>query len=474
MVLDRIRAGCVKKVAVAAISMTVASTVWTAAWAETLAETLTYTYMHSGVVDQNRALLRAADEDVAQALASMRPILNWTGQVRRQYGTAGTSTITQRTSTWDATVGLSAELVLYQGNRRKLGIDAAKEAVLSARGDLLSAEQTVLLRAAVAFLSIREAAETLGLRQNNVRVIRQEVRAANDRFDVGEVTRTDVALAEARLAAAVAALAAAEGNLIVAGEEFHAAVGRDPGKLVTPSKLPSLPSSVEDAKTQAVRRHPDMIAAQHSVAVAELNVLIAEGAMKPTLSVTGSYGVTNEFDNGDFSRGGTVALQGSGPIYRGGELSSLVRQALARRDQARAGLHVVRLSIEQGVGNAYAQLRVARANKSSFQEQVRAAQTAFQGVREEAKLGARTTLDVLDAEQELLDARANLIAAEVAEFQAAYQVLAAIGLMTADALRLDVPQFDPSAYYNLVKTAPMARSKQGQELDRVLRALGKD
>lgn len=470
MKLGVFHARCVRGVAVAAL--TVAMT--TQAWAETLAETLTYTYMNSGVVDQNRALLRAADEDVAQALAAMRPILNWTSQLRKQYGTVGSGVLTQRTSSYDATIGLSAELVLYQGNRRKLSIEAAKEAVLATRGDLLSAEQDVLLRAAVAFLSIREAAETLGLRQNNVRVIRQEVRAANDRFDVGEVTRTDVALAEARLAAAVAALAAAEGNLIIAGEEFHAAVGRDPGKLVTPKSLPKLPSGVEDAKRQAVRRHPDMIAAQHNVAASELNILIAEGAMKPTLSVTGSYGVTNEFETRDYSRGGTIALQGSGPIYRGGELSSLVRQAMARRDQARAALHVVRLSIEQGVGNAYAQLRVARANKASYQEQVRAAQTAFQGVREEAKLGARTTLDVLDAEQELLDARANLIAAEVAEYQAAYQVLASIGLMTADSLRLDVPQFDPSAYYNLVKTAPMARSKQGQELDRVLRALGKD
>ncbi|WP_370313849.1 TolC family outer membrane protein [Sagittula sp.] len=468
--LSRLRATCVGGVAAIAVSVATA----TAGWAETLAETLSYTYIHSGVVEQNRALLRAADEDVAQALASLRPVLNWSGSVRRQYGTAGASGLTSRNITHDATVGLTAEIVLYAGGRNRLALDVAKESVLATRADLLSAEQSILLRAAKAFLGIRESAQTLGLRQNNVRVIRQEVRAARDRFDVGEVTRTDVALAEARLAAAVAALAAAEGSLIQAGEEFHAVVGRDPGNLVTPTSLPSLPASVEEAKRQALQRHPDMHAAQYAVAVQELNILIAKGAMKPSVSLQGTYGVTEEFGNDDFSRGGSVSLQASGPIYQGGALASAVRQAMAGRDQARANLHVVSLTIEQQVGVAYSALRVARANTTSFEEQVRAAETAFRGVREEATLGARTTLDVLDAEQELLDARANLISAQISEFSAAYDVLASLGLMTAEALRLDVPHFDPAAYYNLVKTAPVARSKQGQELDRVLRALGKD
>lgn len=446
----------------------------TQSWAETLADTLTYTYMHSGVVEQNRALLRAADEDVAVAMAKLRPTLDWSGAIQRNYGVSGLPGAASPIGNTTASIQLSASLVLYRGKRGKLGIDLAKEAVLASRAGLISAEQTVLLNAALAFLSIREAAETLGLRQNNVRVIRQEVRAANDRFDVGEVTRTDVALAEARLAAAVAALAAAEGSLISSGEQFHAIVGRDPGNLVTPTLLPRIPSSVEDAKAQAVRRHPDMIQAQHNVAVGDLNVAIAEGAMEPTVSVSGSYGVTEGLSNDAFQQGGTVSLGASGPIYRGGELSALVRKAIANRDQTRAALHVTRLTIEQNVGLAYSNLRVAQANKRSYQEQVRAAQTAFQGVREEAKLGARTTLDVLDAEQDLLDARANLVSSQIAEFQAAYQVLASIGLMTAEALQLDVPQYDPAQYYNLVKTAPVQRSKQGQELDRVLKALGKN
>jgi outer membrane protein len=291
---------------------------------------------------------------------------------------------------------------------------------------------------------------------------------------VGEVTRTDVATAEAQLAAAQAALTAAEGALVSAGEEYFAAVGKKPTNLVPPTSLPTLPATVEAAKAMAVRQHPAMIQQQHVVAAQELAILVAKGAMKPTLSLTGRYGITEDFDDTDYSRGGSITLSGGGTIYQGGALASAVRQAMANRDAARAALHVTRMEVEQAVGTAYVSLRVARANVTSFQEQVRAANVAFQGVREEAKLGARTTLDVLDAEQDLLDARASLISAQVAEYQAAYQVLSAIGLMTADALKLSVPRFDPAQYYNLVKSAPVAKSKQGQELDRVLRALGKD
>ncbi|GAA4222774.1 outer membrane protein [Sagittula marina] len=469
--LGRLRTGGVRRVAAAVLAMSMATT----ALGETLAETLSDAYVNSGAIEQNRALLRAADEGVAQALAAMRPALKWSGGINRNYGVSGVPDVAiERTSTLTSSIELSVQLVLYAGGQLRLGVDLAKESVLATRATLLSAEQTLLLNATFSFLAIREATESLNLRQNNVRVIRQEVRAARDRFEVGEVTRTDVALAEARLAAAVAALAAAEGALITAGEQFHRFVGRDPGQLVQPTRLPKIPGSVAEAKSQAVRRHPEIISAQHQVAASELRILIAKGAMKPTVSVTGSYGLTESFNNRSFNQGGSVSLGASGPIYQGGELSSLVRQAMANRDASRAQLHVVYLTIEQNVGQAYSDLRVAQANKTSFQEQVRAARVAFQGVREEAALGARTTLDVLDAEQELLDARASLISAEISEFQAAYSVLSAIGLMTPEALQLAVPQFDPSQYYNMVRNAPVSQSKQGKELDRVLRALGKD
>ncbi len=449
-------------------------------WADTLAEAMEAAYMNSGLLEQNRATLRAADEDVAQALAELRPVLSWTGEVKRQFGYAGQISSTSGafvqggSVTQTASINLIAEIVLYAGGRNKLALDATKEQVLATRAELIAIEQQVLLRAAAAFMNIRRYSETVNLRENNVRVIQQEVRAARDRFEVGEVTRTDVALAEARLAAARAALAAAQGDLLVAGEEYLAAVGKAPRNLINPRSLPKLPASVADAKRQALRQHPELTAQQHAVTAAEIAILIADGAKKPTVSLRGSYGFTEDLDDRDYSRGGSITLGAQGPIYSGGALDSAVRKSVANRDAARGRLHVVLREIEQNVGQAYANLRVSRANRASFEEQVRAATVAFRGVREEAKLGARTTLDVLDAEQELLDARASLISSQVDEAIASYQVLSSLGLLTAEALHLNVPSFDPAAYYNMVKTAPRARSKQGAELDRVLKALGKE
>jgi outer membrane protein len=447
-----------------------------AAKAESLASALTNAYTHSGLLEQNRAVLRAADEDVAQALAALRPVISWSGDVTRSFGTsrsANTGFRSVGSASNTATIGVLAEITLYDGGSNRLTLDAAKEAVLSTRASLLSVEQQVLFRAVQAFMDIRRTTEIVAISQNNVRVIARELRAARDRFEVGDVTRTDVALAEARLAAAESNLASAEGEYLAAVEEYRAAVGRKPANLVSPTKLPRIPGDVEKAKAIAVRQHPDMIRVQHLVTANELGIAIAEAAMSPTLSLRGSLSVTENFDTSANSRGGSISLRAGGPIYQGGRLTSLVRQAMARRDEARGNLHVVRHNIQQNVGNAYVQLSVARASREASESQVRAATVAFRGVREEATLGTRTTLDVLDAEQELLDARANLISAQVDEMIAAYAVLSSIGELTASALQLKVPQYDPTEYYNLVKNAP-PKSKQGEDLDRVLRALGKE
>lgn len=447
-----------------------------AARAESLAEALAGAYTHSGLIEQNRAVLRAADEDVAQAISELRPVVSWSGNVTRSFGrsssqSTGFTTVHSASNT--AAIELLAEITLYDGGANRLGVEAAKESVLATRAELLSVEQEVLFRAVQAFMNIRRTTEIVAISQNNVRVITKELRAARDRFEVGDVTRTDVALAEARLAAAQSNLAAAEGQYHSAVEEFRAAVGRKPGALVAPSRHPRLPGNVEQAKAAAVRQHPDMIRIQHLVTANELGIAIAEAAMKPTVSLRGTAGLSGDFDTSAYSNSGSISLRAGGPIYQGGRLSSLVRQAMARRDEARGLLHVTRHGIQQNVGNAYVQLSVARASRAASEAQVRAATVAFRGVREEATLGTRTTLDVLDAEQELLDARANLISAQVDESIASYAVLASLGELTAEALQLDVPKYDPSEYYNLVKSAP-ARSKQGDKLDRVLRALGKE
>ncbi|UYV36561.1 TolC family outer membrane protein [Rhodobacteraceae bacterium D3-12] len=452
--------------------------------AESLADAMASAYEHNGLIDQNRALLRAADEDVAVAYAALKPIISWSGSVvysRSKSGTFVSPTITtpgylnvSRSSGTTTSLGLSAEMLLWDFGTSKFGIDIAKETVLATRQALLAAEQQVLLRAAIAYLEVLRNNEFVRLRENNVRVITVELRAARDRFEVGEVTRTDVSIAEARLAGGRAALAAAQGGLAQAVEEFRAAVGRKPGRLSQPPRVPTTAKSVESAKAAALRFHPEMIKIQHEVTAAELGILAARGSMKPTVKLTGEYGLTQRFNSPNYSNGGSVGVTVGGPVYYGGQLAALSRKAVAQRDAVRAGLHQTRHALALNVGNAWAQLQVARATRLSSERQVRASTIAFRGVREEATLGARTTLDVLDAEQELLDARANLISATIDEHAAAYALLAAMGWLTADRMKLNVPKYDPAAYYNLVKTAPALYSKQGQKLDKVLRKLGKD
>lgn len=432
-----------------------------AAQAETLADALVGAYNSSGLLEQNRAVLRAADEDVAQAVGALLPVISWAAS------STYSDPVQLGADNINTTARLTAELVLYDGGRNRLLIDIQKELVLATRQSLIGIEQQVLLRAVEAYMNVRRENEFVALRQNNLRLITQELRAARDRFEVGEVTRTDVSLAEARLAASSSQLAAAEGTLARAIEEYNAVVGRRPGAL-QPAPPAPLSASVTEAKALALRQHPAILELQHRVTAADLAVRSADAAMLPTASLSGNIVIDDEFET---SR--QLGVSVGGPIYRGGRISSQIRQAMAQRDQARAGLLNTSRDIERNVGNAYSFVQVARAVRNASNEQVSAARVAFEGVREEAALGARTTLDVLNAEQELLDAQANLIAAQVDETIASYQVLLSMGLLTASNLNLGVQVYDPAAYYNLVKDAPGLLSPQGRDLDRVLRAIGR-
>ena len=442
--------------------------------AETLADALTSAYVNSGLLQQNRALLRAADEDVAQAVANLRPIIDWSADIRRDFSRAGTARFARNSGETTANLGITGSLLLYDFGRSDFLTEAAKESVLATRETLRSVEQAVLLTAVRAYMDVIRNREFVSLRRNNLSLLQEELRAAKDRFEVGEVTRTDVAQAEAAVALAQSGLAVAEGDQARAVEEFREAVGRAPGDLRAPDDLTGLGGDVAAAKAAAVQRHPDILQAQRNVTVAELNIRAAEAAKKPTLNLTGRLGTTNDLADSEFSRSGSVGLELRGPIYQGGRLSSLERQARAQRDQRLAQLHLAGLQVKQDVGNAFANLRAARAGREANREAVRAARVAFEGTREEAKLGARTTLDVLDAEQDLLDAEANLISANADVVIAAYSVLAALGDLTARDLNLSVQTYDPAAYYDLVKDAPVPISPEGRKLDRVLRALGKN
>jgi outer membrane protein len=436
------------------------------AGAETLADALVAAYKNSNLLDQNRAVLRAADEDVAIAVSSLRPVVSYIAQAGYQRADVTTAAGAAVVEGLSASLTLSAEITLFDFGRRQLEIGIARESVLATRQALIEVEQNVLLSAVRAYVDVRLAQEVVALRQSNLRLITQELRAAQDRFDVGEITRTDVSIAEARLAASRAALASAEGSLMIAREAYKAATGAYPGRLAPLPKAPALPRTMEEAQGVARGTHPLIRQAQHQVTVADLQVETAKAERKPVIGA----GVTLRTDDEDM-QSQNYGLTMSQTIYAGGRLSALQRKALAGKDAARAGLQQTAVGVLQNVGVAWANLRVAGASIEASDLQIRAAQAAFDGVREEAAAGTRTTLDVLDAEQELLDARNARLEAEAQRYVAVYQVLATMGLLTVDHLQLGIPTYDPEAYYGAVEKAP-SHSAQGKKLDRILEKIG--
>ena len=434
-----------------------------AASAETLADALASAYKNSKLLDQNEALLRAADEDVAQAVSKLRPVISFVAEAKN---TNVTPDIVGDDS-FQKTMTLALQWTLLDFGRNRIGVEIAKETVLATREALKDIEAQVLLSAVSAYVDVRLTLEIVSLRQSNVRLIGQELQAAQDRFDVGEVTRTDVAIAEARLAAARSGLAAAEGDYKVARERYKAVTGEYPGTLAGLPPLPKTARSLDEARMIALRTHPDILAAQRQVTVSQLGVEATKAAMRPSLDL--SVNASRDVDSG--ARADVATLQLSQTLYAGGALSSGHRAALANKEAAEAGLLQTTITVGENVGNAWAALEVAGASIEAGSLQVQAAQTAFEGVREEATLGARTTLDVLNAEQELLDARATKLQAEAQRYVGVYNLLATMGLLSVEHLNLGVPTYDPATYYNAVKNAPVT-SPQGKKLQRILDKIG--
>lgn len=430
------------------------------AGAESLADALVAAYKTSKVLDQNEALLRAADEDVAGSVAALRPVISFVA--RSQYNDPQVSTA----GNLQRSFSLVAQWTLLDFGRRKLGVEIAKETVLATREALRGLESRVLLQAVDAYVNVRLQSEIVALRQSNVRLIGEELKAAKDRFDVGEVTRTDVALAQARLASAQSGLVAAQGDLTTARERYKAMTGAYPGRLSTLPKLPATAGSLEAARTQALASHPDIAQAQRQVTVADLGLQVARASRMPT--VTAEAGLSRSGNSDDTAK--SLSLSLNQPLYTGGAIASGERAALANKEAAQAALAQAGIDVAENVGNAWSAVDVASASITAGSQQVAAAQAAFDGVREEADLGARTTLDVLDAEQELLDARAQKLTAEAQRYVGVYNLLSAMGLLSVEHLGLDVPVYDPAAYYNAVKSAPI--SAQGKALDRIMGRMG--
>ncbi|MCF1710928.1 TolC family outer membrane protein [Tabrizicola sp. J26] len=441
----------------------------TPAWSETLTDALVSAYRNSNLIEQNRAVLRAADEDVAQAVASLRPVIQFV--TSGQYGYNETITSLGLPVTVEGTTGnygLQASMTVYDFGRTQYAIEATRQTVLATREALLQVEQQVLLAAISAFVDVRLQQEIVALRENNVRVLSEELKATQDRFDVGEVTRTDVAQAQSSVAESEANLVAAQGALASARERYKAATGNYPGNLTAPPPPPRTAATLDEAKQIALRTHPAIRQAQYQVAAADFGVQRAKANMRPSISGTAQLSV----NDGGFQENG-LGMQFSQTLYAGGQLASIMRQAIANSDAQKANLAQQGVVVAQDVGITWADLDAAEASLTSTEQQIAAAEIAFEGVREEANLGARTTLDVLDAEQTLLDARASRLRVLATRYVSTYSLLASMGLLTVDHLKLGIPTYDPAAYYNAVRNAP-AHSAQSKKLDRILKTIGQD
>jgi outer membrane protein len=450
---------------VAAASLSLAMGVTGVARAETLADALVSAYRNSNLLDQNRALLRASDEDLVQAQARLLPVVNFI----TRFLTTSSGTPDYRLS-----FGVSVDVPLLDFGRGRLGVDLAREQILSARAGLIVVEQRVLLNAVTAYLNVTSSIDTVALRRNNVALIQEQLRAARTRFELGDSTRTDVAIAEARLAAAQSALAAAEGDVAVARETFAFVVGRRPGRLSAPPALPRLPASLDAALAQARTHHPAILQAQHQVSAADLVFQIARterrGTVAGQLSIEARRQQIGAIESN--SADATASIGYSVPLYTGGRIPSVERQAVARGEAQRAALNQTVAQVVQSVGSSWAQLDVARSRLEASALQIQAAQAAFDAVTAEAEFGTRTTLDVLNAEQELLDARSSRIFAAAAVQQAVYVLLESMGLLTVQSLNLGIPVYDVEAYSGTLRrresgASTVTPSVQGQRLDRI-------
>lgn len=418
-----------------------------------MADALVEAYLSSPELAAQRANVKAAGEVAAQVRAGRRPTV--TGSLTLSADAQSTPAVQGRTDEAILPTALNLQVIqnLYTGGQIANSTSAAERRIDGAETTLSDVEQTVLLNAITAFLDVREDEQLVRVSQNNVKVLREQLAAAEERFEVGEVTRTDVEQARARMAASRSNLAAQEGALQNARDNYRRSVGSDPGKLAPPPPLPDLPETEQEAVLIALRNDPNIVAARIEREASGFDVKAAIGALLPQVSLTGQLVQTDTlFDETGGTRNASVGVSVTIPFYSGGANYAAIRQAQAQVENAEANITTELRDARQAVGIAWAQLRVARAQIQAGQLEVRAAQLAFEGVREEAKVGARTTLDVLDAEQETLNARADLISAQRNEMVAAYQLLEAMGLLTVRHLGLDVGAVaEPGAHYASIR-----------------------
>lgn len=419
--------------------------------AETLEEVLASTYSSNPTLLARRAKLRSTDEGVTQALSNWRPTVSLSGSVGR--GSYDNNTLAKYSMTrTPRTEALTITQPLFRGGRTLSATAQAENNVMSERALLASTEQTILLATATAYLNVVRDEAVLKLSINNEQVLRKQYEATQERFKVGELTRTDVSQSEARLAKATADRVAAEGNLQSSRANYVNNVGRPPEALATPATPPALPASLEEVTALALAANPNVVSADFTHAAAKDNTDLIWGELMPTVSLSAdiSRGLQTSTQESSYTNR-QVLLNLSVPLYESGSVYSRVRASKHTAGQRRIEADQARRdAIETGT-KAWENLQAARAQANSYQAQIKASELALAGVREESKVGSRTILDVLNAEQELFDARVNLVKASRDVLAASYQVKSALGQMTAQGLNLPVEVYDPTKHYDDVR-----------------------
>ena len=439
------------RTAVAGLALTAALGVAGAAQGQSLADAMVDAYQNSPELAAARSDVKVLSERAVQARAGGR--LQVDADLSIEAFTRTNTSAGTNFPNYPSAATLNLVQPLYTGGQVSNATEAAEQRISAQQAILLATEERVLLDTVTAYSDVRRDKALIGIARNNVRVLNEQLRAAQERFEVGEVTRTDVEQARSRLAAARSRLAASTGALAISREAYRRAVGDYPGDLQQPPPLPELPESLEQAVSIALRDDPTVIAARLERGAAGSDVRAAIGALLPQLSLQASASAIETFNDG--RNGGreeaSVGLFLNIPIYTGGFNYSNVREAQAAAEGASAGINDAMRAAVQNTGIAWANLDVARASIRAGRLEVSAAQLAFDGVREEAKVGARTTLDVLDAEQETLEARSRLTQSHRDEYVAAYGLLASIGKLTVDHLGLDVGEDASAGYYDSVR-----------------------
>lgn len=411
--------------------------------AQSLRESLASAYSNNPDLGAARASLNATDELVSQALSGYRPQVGVSAGYTYDHINSNVGDFDLNTKS----VGVNVSQPLYRGGGLDANLRSSENTVRASRANLIATEQQILYNAVQAYSNVWRDRSVLDLAINNERRLERQLRATRDRFNVGELARTDVAQAEARLSGGVADRVAAEGALAASVATFRSVIALEPTKVQQPPVAPELPASERESQELAAA-NPNIAAAQHVLAAARDDVDVAFASLLPSVDLTASASYADEPSSSlAWAQDTSIGIQVTVPLYQGGAEYSRVRQnkqIVRQRDQQ---LVSAQRSVSEQVTTAWESLQSATQNIRSRQSQVRANSIALEGVTQEQQVGSRTVLDVLDAEQELFSSQVELVRAQATEAVASYALLAAVGQLTADRLKLDVVPFDAEAYY---------------------------